>query len=62
MINFSFVTTATIIVSRTSPQETDSAAVVVTSFHNLTSLYASKKETKHSTFRIYPTIPLELGS
>ena len=61
MINFLFVTTAIIIVSRTNPQETDSATVVVISFYNLTWLYASKKETKHSMFRIYPTILLELG-
>ncbi len=32
MINFLFVTTAIIIVSRTNPQETDSATVVVISF------------------------------
>lgn len=56
MINFLFITTAIIIVSRTNPQETDSATVVVISFYN-----ASKKETKHSMFKIYPTILLELG-
>ena len=61
MINFLFVTTAIIIVSHTSPQETDSATVVVISFYNLTWLYASKKETKHFTFGEYPIILLELG-
>ena len=58
MINFLFITTAIIIVSRTNPQETDSATVVVISFYIF---YASKKETKHSMFKIYPTILLELG-
>ena len=51
-INSLFVMTAIIIVSRTNPQETDSATVVVISFYNLTWFYASKKETKHSTFRV----------
>ena len=62
MINFLFVTTAIIIVSRTSRQETDSVTVVVISFYNLTWLYASKKEIRRFTFRVYPTILLELGS
>jgi hypothetical protein len=62
MINSLFVMTAIIIVSRTNTQETDSATVVVISFYNLACFYASKKETKHSTFRIYQTKLLEIGS